>query len=111
MQLYKSYSGKKVINTDKQIEVKFIGDGARKISHGGNIYAKKVALLEHLESIITEMIYNNFGEAKRTDKITVLGYLNFKISVRINGKTEKLRIAIQLRNDGSFYYNHEVNMI
>ena len=109
--LYRNFSAKKIVNKDKQITVEFIGDGARKIAYGGNIYAKKVAILEHLPEIIKAMLYNNFGKAKKSDKTTVLGYLNFKIKVKIDGKNENLRIAIQLRNNGKFYYNHEVNMV
>ncbi len=108
---YGDYKGKIFKNIDKGIAIEFIGDGMRKISFGGRMYSKKLALLKCLPKIILNMRYNNFGKAKSTDKSTVLGYLNFKISVMIDEKKENLRIAIQLRSNGKFYYNHDVNKV
>lgn len=55
------------------------------------------------------MVYNNFGEAKITDSPNVIGYLNFKCKCVIDGKTECLRIAVQMQKGGKFYYDIEVN--
>ena len=109
--LYNNFKGKSIPNKEKGIIVEFIGDGARKLAYGGKFYNRKLAILEHLKQIITDMVYSNFGNRKITDKPNVLGYLNFKINVYIDGKSENLRIAIQLRNNGKFYYNHEVNIV
>ncbi|MCL2417142.1 MAG: hypothetical protein FWD02_04320 [Bacteroidales bacterium] len=48
---------------------------------------------------------------KPNDKTNVVGFMNFKGKVRINGTIQNVRLSVMLRTDGKFFYNHEVNII
>jgi hypothetical protein len=49
------------------------------------------------------------GGRKPTDGNFVIGYLNFKAKVRIDGKLEHVHLIIRVRNTGKFHYSMEVN--
>ncbi len=102
--------GQEVFNKDLKIWIKFTSLGKGKVAYGGRKTPAKMAVLQGIKSILEVAEYNNFGPRKAKDPKNIVGYLNFKAKVRINGKIENLRIAIILRQDGKFYYNHEVNM-
>jgi hypothetical protein len=53
--------------------------------------------------------YNNWGDRKPKDDDFVIGYLNFKVKCRINGKLEHIHLVVRLRNTGEFHYVLEVN--
>ena len=91
------------------IQVKFSSLGKGKVSYGGAKYAKKTSLVECLPKLLEVAEYNNFGHRKNTDLSTVWGYLNFKAKVKINGKTEHVRLSVVWKTTGFLYYNHEVN--
>jgi len=98
---------KEVLNIHKKILIKFIRDGGRKLTYGGKAYIEKFVLIEILEDVIKYAIYCNYKKRKPKDKKTVIGYYNFKCKVKINNKIINIRINIQLRTDGNFYYNHD----
>lgn len=99
--------GKTYLNLDRNITIGFIGDSRRKLAYGSAIYRKKLALVYVVPLIIKHMTYTNWGNRKTTDKSTVVGYFNFKCKVLLDNKPENVKIAIQVRSDGKFYYNHE----
>jgi len=103
--------GKSVVNNHLKIPIIFTGSGGRKVSYGGHKYVKKSAILQCLPKLLEVAEFNNFGNRKTSDNPLVMGYLNFKAKVKIDGKTENVRIAVTLRSDGKIYYNHEVNRI
>jgi len=103
------YKGKKVVNQDLGICVKFEVSGARKVSHGTATYSKKACLISVLDQLIEYAEYNNWGNRKEKDPPNVVGYFNFKAKVKIDGKIEHIRLVIRLRNDGKFHYSMEVN--
>lgn len=107
---YKKLIGVPFVNKDLNIKIEFINDSVKKLSYGSKFYSKKASLLDVVKPIIEEMKYNNWGKRKPSDKSTVVGYFNFKCTVFINGFPEYLRIAIQVRTNGRFYYNHELNI-
>lgn len=92
---YKNYlSGKKVVIEQQLKEVVFTNTAGRKIAHGEAMYSDKASVIEHLEELIKKSTYNNFGAAKKTDNPEVLGYLNFKSKLTIDGIKRHLRIAL-----------------
>ena len=104
--------GHSVINEHLGITVSFTSVGKGKIAYGGKkLYVKKVAVVQCLLELMRVATYNNFGIRKPDDKSNVVGFLNFKGKVRINGKIENVRLSVMLRTDGKFFYNHEVNII
>jgi hypothetical protein len=101
---------KKIRNKSLNILVSFDRIGAKKTSIGGHIYPKKACLIEVLNGLIRCAEYNNFGERKPTDAPNVVGFLNFKAKVCIDGKIEHVHLVLVLRNDGSFHYSMEINV-
>jgi len=105
------YQGKKrVVNQHLGIAIEFDRTSVKKTSYGGNIYPKKACLVEVLDTLIRYAKYSNWGERKVTDKPIVIGYLNFKAKVKINGILEHVRLAIRVTNNGKFHYSMEVNI-
>ena len=102
--------GKSVINKDLGVTIHFNSIGKNELSYGRALYAKKVAVLKCLLELMEVAEYNNFGRKKDVDKETVLGYLNFKAKVIIDGKQENVRINVLLKKNGKAYYNHEINI-
>jgi len=105
------YIGKKVINQCLGITVEFESTGARKTAHGSAIYSKKACLVGVLDQLIRYAEYSNWGDRKPQDIARVIGYLNFKVKVRIDGKMEYVHLVIRVCNDGRFHYAMEVNKI
>ncbi|MEI6435236.1 MAG: hypothetical protein WCP32_10355 [Bacteroidota bacterium] len=98
-----------VINEDLGIKVEFIGDGTKKTSFGAAMYLKKAATILILDKLIKYAKYSNWGDRKDNDKSTVIGYLNFKVKVFIDGKICHFAINIQVRNTGKFHYSLDEN--
>ena len=102
------YTGKKVVNKDIGIAVEFERAGSKKTSYGGSLYPKKACLVEVLDQLIRYAKYSKWGERKATDPDYVIGFLNFKVKVRINGVLEYVHLVIRVRNTGKFHYSLEV---
>jgi hypothetical protein len=105
------YYGQEVVNLSLGITVEFEHEGARKTSHGSATYSKKACLVTVLDELIKYAEYNNWGDRKAKDPPYVIGYLNFKAKVRIDGKLEHVHLIIRVRNTGKFHYSMEVNKI
>jgi Large polyvalent protein-associated domain 3 len=103
-------AGKTVVNAHKGITVIFSKTGENKLAFGGRVYPKKAALVEVLTQMVKQGEFSNFGNAKEKDGDNVVGFLNFKCKVQIDDKIENVRFTVQMRNDGKFYYSHEVNI-
>ena len=101
---------KEVVNIDLGITIQFIRAGGNKVAYGGNIYTKKACAIQILPLLIKYAKYSNWGDRKNSDNPTVVGYFNFKVKARIDNKIEYFHLVIQLRNNGKFYYTHEVNI-
>ncbi|GET49540.1 hypothetical protein RCZ02_23710 [Capnocytophaga felis] len=86
--------GKKTAIKNHLKEVVFVSGAGRKLLQP--IYKEKVALIEHLEELIKNSTYNNWGNRKKTDSPDVLGYLNFKSKITIDGEKRHVRISVIL---------------
>lgn len=106
-----NFVGKIIRNEDTGINVQITVSSGRKTAYGEAMYLKKAAAVQILPNLIRCAKYNNFGKKKPTDAKNVIGYLNYKCKCKIDGKSECLRLAIRLQNDGKFYYNIEINKI
>ncbi|MDR1406334.1 MAG: hypothetical protein LBI89_03935 [Prevotellaceae bacterium] len=107
---YKNYyTGVKVINKDIGITVEFERAGNKKTSYGGYLYPKKACLVAILDKLIRYAEYSNWGERKEKDESFVIGYLNFKVKVRIDGIVEYVHLVIRVRNTGKFQYSIDLN--
>ncbi|MGM9745831.1 MAG: hypothetical protein ACI30H_02585 [Paludibacteraceae bacterium] len=105
-------AGKVIKNEDTGINVQITVSAGRKTAYGEAMYLKKASVVQIIPQVIRYAKYNNFGAQKSTDAKNILGYLNYKCKcTMIDGKTECLRLAIRLQNDGKFYYNIEINKI
>lgn len=90
--------------------IKFNKYGQKELAYGRATHAKKTALMQCLPLLLEVAEYNNFGIRKPTDVASILGYMNFKAFVVIDGKKECARITCILRKDGNLYYNHEISI-
>ncbi|WP_392420146.1 zincin-like metallopeptidase domain-containing protein [Capnocytophaga canis] len=94
--------GKKVAVKDFIKEVVFTTKAGRKIAHGEAMYKEKAVAIKHLEQLIKNSTYNNWGDRKPQDNPNILGYLNFKSKLIIDGEKKHLRIAVVLDKDRNF---------
>ena len=108
---YKTHylNGKHVINQHLGITIEFERKGAEKTSFGGYVYPKKACLVTILDKLIRYSTYNNWGDRKPQDIPTILGYLNFKVKVRIDGIIEDVHLVIRVNTCGKFHYSLDVN--
>ena len=67
-------------------EVVFTNKAGRKIALGEAMYSAKAAVIAHLKTLIKNSTYNNWGDRKGSDGKDVLGYLNFKSKLTIDGE-------------------------
>lgn len=86
--------GKKVAIKNHLKEVSFTANGGKKLHTP--MYSAKALVIEHLENLIKNSTYNNFGTRKSTDSKDILGYLNFKAKLSIDGKKKHVRISVIL---------------
>ena len=91
--------GKKVVIENHLKEVIFTTKAGRKIAKGEAMYKEKAAVIEHLEELIKNSTYNNWGSRKTQDTPNILGYLNFKSKITIDGEKRHVRIAISLTRE------------
>ena len=103
------YFGKKITNLSLGISVEFEYDGARKTSNGGALYSKKACLIGVLDKLIKYAEYTHWGDRKEKDPKWVVGFLNFKVKVKIDGKLEQVSLFIRVSNKGKFHYSIEVD--
>ncbi len=100
--------GKSIVNKDIGIEIKFTSDGLGKISTNRRIGVLNASVVSVLDKALRNAEYNNFGDRKKTDKENVLGYLNFKVKIKVDDKVQMFRIAVKLKTDMKAYYNHNI---
>ena len=86
--------GKKVAIKNQLKEVIFTTKAGRKIAKGEAMYKEKAAVIERLEELIKNSTYNNWGSRKTQDSPNILGYLNFKSKLTIDGEKRHVRRAI-----------------
>ena len=91
--------GKKVAIKNHLKEVIFTTKAGRKIAKGEAMYKEKAAVIEYLEELIKNSTYNNWGSRKTQDNPNILGYLNFKSKLTIDGEKRHVRIAISLTRE------------
>ncbi len=99
-QYYKEHlKGKKVAIKNSLKSVEFVGNVKEKLHKP--MYSAKASVIKHLETLVKNSTYNNFGKPKPTDTKDVLGYLNFKAKLFINKENKHVRISIVLYKDRS----------
>jgi hypothetical protein len=103
--------GKFAKNQQLGLKIYFTKMGKKEIAYGRAVHIKKTAILQCLPQLVEVAEYNNFGIRKPSDMSSIIGYLNFKAKVKIDGKIENIRLSVVFRKDGKVYYNHEVNII
>ena len=82
-------------NVEKHLkEVIFTTKAGRKIAYGEAMYSAKAAVIAHLKTLIKNSTYNNWGDRKAQDNPNILGYLNFKSKITIDGQKRHLRISV-----------------
>ena len=106
---HKNIKGKSVLNVCSNHVIHFYAGGGKKIVYGSALYPYKAMVLVKLLEAMKYATLNNFGLRKEKDSPSVLGYLNYKVKVRIDGEIKNFRISCILNKDGKVFYNHEMN--
>ena len=105
LEFYKLFLKGKKKEIEKHLkEVVFTSEGGRKIAYGEAMYSAKAAVIECLGTLIKNSTYNNWGDRKPQDNEDILGYLNFKSKITIDGKKRHVRIAISVDKDRKFKF-------
>lgn len=91
-----NFSGKRLKIKDF-VTVEFYNKTGRKLQKP--MYKEKASVLTQLEAVIKNSTYNNWGDRKETDNPNVLGYLNFKSKLTIDGKKRHIRISFIVDRD------------
>ena len=82
---YENYIGSTVKNDNIGIVIEFKRRGRKKTSHGSYMSKKKASVVKILKDVLQCAVYSNWGDRKATDPEDVIGYLNFKCKVRVDG--------------------------
>lgn len=102
--------GLSIRNEDIGVEIEFNRIGRKKSAQPlmGPI---KAAAIIHLPYLLKNAHYNNWGKLKRKHKIkhpTSIGFMNFKVAVKVDGKIQSFRISVLMRSENKFQYDfHE----
>jgi hypothetical protein len=106
LEVYKQkYEGKTVLNLKTGIIIRFELYGAKKTTKHGSMYAEKAALITILDKICKYGFLHSLGEPKKGDKEKkVVGYLNFRAPVIIDGKQKLVELPVRIKNNGNFHY-------
>lgn len=100
LEYYNNFLKDKTVSIENSLKkVELLNRAGRKISKGSAVYKAKTAVIQHLEDIIKNSTYNNWGEPKATDSKDLLGYMNFKSKMTIDGEKHHVRIVIELFKD------------
>ena len=100
-----NYGGKSISKNffkEDNIQIEFFNTAGKKLQKP--IYKEKVAVLEHLEALIKNSTYNNWGNRKESSPPNIIGYLNFKAKVTIDGEKRHVRISIAVDRDRKFRF-------
>ena len=100
-----NYGGKSISKNffkEDNIQIEFFNTAGKKLQKP--IYKEKVAVLEHLESLIKNSTYNNWGNRKESSSPNIIGYLNFKAKVTIDGEKRHVRISIAVDEKRKFRF-------
>ena len=91
--------GNKTVIEKHLKEVVFTTKAGRKIAYGEAMYSAKAAVIAQLKTLIKNSTYNNWGDRKPEDSPNILGYLNFKSKITIDGEKRHLRISVIVDKD------------
>ncbi len=98
---YKKFLTGKSIDIENHIsEIEFTNKNGRKLAKGGAMYSSKAAIIDKLDGLIRRSTYNNWGERKKTDHPEIIGFLNFKSKLMIDGEKRHIRISIEIWRGG-----------
>ena len=100
--------GTSVVNKDKGITVTFSSVGRNHVLYARNAGFEKLVAIFKLPEIVSTATFLNFKNADENDHHSVVGYMNFKSMVSINGKAFQFRMVVRISTNGKFYYDHSV---
>ena len=102
--------GKTVKNKDKGISIILSSVGRNHVLYARAAGFEKLIAIKKLHEMVREAEYCNFKEPDADDGKDILGYMNFKVNVCINGETLLFRIVVRLTKNGKFFYDHSVRI-
>jgi hypothetical protein len=102
--------GLKVINMDKGITALFSSVGRNHVLYARNAGFEKLIAIFKLPEIVQNAKFTNFKNPDARDAKNVIGFMNFKCPVKINGVMQYFRVVVRISTDGKFFYDHSVKV-
>lgn len=106
---YGKFIGTTVRNDNTGITIRFKRRGRKKTAFGSGISKRKAAVVKILDEVLRCAVSTNWGDRKTTDPEDVIGYLNFKCKILIDGKISYFLLNVQLcsvdKNRYCFHYS------
>lgn len=102
--------GLKVTNIDKGITVLFSSVGRNHVLYARNAGFEKLIAIYKLPEIVKNAKFTNFKNPDARDAKNIIGFMNFKCPVKINGVMQYFRIVVRISTDGKFFYDHSVRV-
>ncbi|MDR0814146.1 MAG: hypothetical protein LBN37_00175 [Bacteroidales bacterium] len=103
--------GKTVVNQDKGISVIFSRGGRDHVLYGRGIGFEKLIAITKLDDMVRNAKFCNFKNPDDDDDVKkIVGYMNFKVPVDINGQICHFRIVVRITMEGKFFYDHSVKI-
>ncbi len=95
---YEKFIGTTVKNDCTGITIGFKRRGRKKTAFGSSISKRKAAVVKILDQVLKCAVSTNWGDRKNDDPEDVIGYLNFKCKILIDGKIFHFLLNVQLCN-------------
>ena len=102
--------GTTVINRDKGITVIFSNVGRNHVLYARKVGFEKLVAVFQLSEMVVNAVFTNFKGPDDDDFSNIIGYMNFKAKVNINGVTQAFRIVVRISKEGKFFYDHSVKV-
>jgi hypothetical protein len=100
-----------VKNKDKGITVRFSSVGRNHVLYARSAGFEKLAAIFALTDMVENAKFTNFKNPDPRDSLQVLGFMNFKCAVAVNGRQLHFRVVVRVATSGNFFYDLSVKVI
>lgn len=103
-------SGTSTKNLHSGVTILFTKGGIKHFLNFGKQGYTKLKMVQKLRAAVRLAEFKNFKKKDIDDAPNILGYLNYMVTVNVEGKNQRFRIVVRLTTEGKFYYHHSVRV-